>query len=105
MRRVLFIARVFPPAGGGGIQRPVKLVQHLVDFGWVARVIAAPPSDRTRDESMLADIPPQVELHRLAGAVGVRAPSLLRALKLLRPYRSLSRFVWFGDDGFADLAE
>ena len=83
----------------------MKLVRHLVDFGWIARVIAAPPSDRTRDESMLDELPSQVEVHRLTGAIGVRAPSMLRAIRLLRPYRSLSRFMMFGDDGFADLAE
>ncbi len=39
-KRLLVIAGVFPPAGGGGALRMVKLLKHLPRFGWEPRVIA-----------------------------------------------------------------
>ena len=44
--------------GGGGVQRTVKFIKYLPDFGWEAVVIAA--DDKTywaRDETLLDDIP------------------------------------------------
>ncbi len=57
MRRVLFLSYNFPPMGGGGVQRTVKFIKYLPNFGWEAVVIAA--EDKTywaRDETLLDDI-------------------------------------------------
>jgi glycosyltransferase involved in cell wall biosynthesis len=86
------------------VQRPAKLVRHLVDFGWVARVVAA-PAFGIRDDSLLDEIPPEVEILRLKGAIGARVPRALGSIKLGRPYATLKRLALLGDDGFADLAE
>jgi hypothetical protein len=34
MKKVLMIAHQFPPIGGSGVQRTVKFVKYLRDFGW-----------------------------------------------------------------------
>ena len=34
MKKVLIITYYWPPAGGGGVQRWVKFVKYLRDFGW-----------------------------------------------------------------------
>jgi glycosyltransferase involved in cell wall biosynthesis len=34
MKKVLIITYYWPPAGGGGVQRWVKFVKYLKDFGW-----------------------------------------------------------------------
>ena len=38
MKRVLMIAHQFPPIGGSGVQRTVKFMKYLPDFGWEASV-------------------------------------------------------------------
>ena len=39
MKRLLFIAYYFPPLGMGGVQRAVKFVKYLPEFGWSATVL------------------------------------------------------------------
>jgi glycosyltransferase involved in cell wall biosynthesis len=67
--RVLLVTMYFPPTGGGGVARPLKLATHLPDLGiethvlapddpkWLAFEVLAP-----RDEEL--DIPAQVHVHR-----------------------------------------
>jgi glycosyltransferase involved in cell wall biosynthesis len=60
----------FPPAGGGGVARPLKLATHLPELGIETHVLA--PDDPTwvaRDDEL--DIPPQAHVHR-ARYVGPR---------------------------------
>lgn len=69
MRKVLFIAYYFPPIGGSGVQRPAKFVKYLPEFGWQPYVISTdrPYGDGAegRDETLLADIPPDVKVWRV----------------------------------------
>lgn len=64
-RRLLLIAYNFPPVGGAGVQRPVKWVKNLRQFGWDVTVLTTEnPSVPARDESLLADIPDDVAVVR-----------------------------------------
>lgn len=59
MKRVLMIAYHFPPlAGSSGIQRTLRFVQHLPEFGWEPLVLTADPKayESTSDD-LLAEIP------------------------------------------------
>jgi len=59
----LIIAMYFPPAGGGGVQRPLKFATHLPALGIETHVLA--PSDPKwihRDEETLP--PPEATVHR-----------------------------------------
>jgi GT2 family glycosyltransferase/glycosyltransferase involved in cell wall biosynthesis len=71
MRRVLFLAYHFPPIGGSGVQRNAKFARYLPDFGYEPVVVTgtgkAPGRWTPPDDSLLADIPPDTEIHRLAG--------------------------------------
>lgn len=71
MRRVLFIAYHFPPVGGGGVQRSVKFVRYLREFGYEPVMLTGPGSARWRwtpEDATLADeIPDDVEVHRVPG--------------------------------------
>lgn len=81
MRPVLMIAYLFPPAGGGGVQRTLGFVKHLPRHGWRPIVVAADqPKYWARDESLLLDIPPEAEVHRIAD------PGWLRPLDLFRRF-------------------
>lgn len=68
-KRVLMIAYHFPPlAGSSGIQRTLRFVRYLPEFGWEPIVLTAHPRayERSSDDQ-LADIPD--------GVVVVRAPA------------------------------
>lgn len=69
MKRVLIIAYYFPPIGGSGVQRPAKFVKYLPDFGWQPYVITTdrPYGDDSQgyDPTLLADIPPDVQVWRV----------------------------------------
>ncbi|HVK37018.1 MAG TPA: glycosyltransferase [Candidatus Kapabacteria bacterium] len=65
MRKVLIVAYYFPPSGGPGVQRVLKYVQYLRDFGWEPVVLTVANGNfPARDESLLAEIPEGVEVIR-----------------------------------------
>ncbi len=64
--RALVVAYSFPPTGGAGVGRPVKLVKYLGLHGVRPAVLTASnPSSPVRDESLLADIPTGTEIVRV----------------------------------------
>jgi glycosyltransferase involved in cell wall biosynthesis len=61
--KVLLVSMYFPPAGGGGVQRPLKLAAHLPELGIETHVLA--PDDPRwlhRDEEL--PLPPNAIVHR-----------------------------------------
>jgi len=68
-RRALVIAYYFPPLGGAGVQRTLKFVKYLPEFGWRATVVSTRsrlyPS---RDAALVHEIPDDTRV--------VRAPAL-----------------------------
>ncbi len=64
-KRLLLIAYNFPPVGGAGVQRPVKWAKYLGRAGWDVTVLTTlNPSVPVRDDSLLADLPPEVNVVR-----------------------------------------
>ncbi len=58
MKKVLIITYYWPPAGGPGVQRVVRFVQHLPDFGWQPVVLTVADGDYPAiDESLAEKIP------------------------------------------------
>lgn len=59
MKRILMIAYHFPPlAGSSGIQRTLRFVQHLPQFGWEPLVLTAHPRAYEKtSQDLLADVP------------------------------------------------
>lgn len=65
MRRVLIITYYWPPAGSSGVQRWLKFVKYLREFGWEPVVYTANnPEVSAIDESLLKDIPDGIEIIR-----------------------------------------
>ena len=65
MRRVLIISYYFPPSGGPGVQRTLKMVKYLPEFGWQPEVLTvAEGAYPATDPSLAADVPPAAEVHR-----------------------------------------
>jgi hypothetical protein len=66
MKRVLFLAYLFPPIANSGTQRPLKFVKYLSQYGWQPTVVTAAHAGGHRvDTGMLADIPPDVDVVRV----------------------------------------
>lgn len=65
-KKVLIITYYWPPSGGSGVQRWLKFVKYLPEFGWEPYVFTPEnPSFAIRDESLLADVPPSAEVLKL----------------------------------------
>ncbi len=76
--KVLIVSLYFPPAGGGGVQRPLKLATHLPELGIETHVLA--PDDPRwlhRDEEL--PLPPKATVHR-ARYLGPRGRKLAEEL-------------------------
>ena len=56
-RRVLVVAYYFPPMGLSGVQRTLKFVKYLPQFGWQPTVLSVEPRGYiAKDESLLEDL-------------------------------------------------
>src|SRR5438034_9555661 len=101
--KVLLVTMYFPPAGGGGVQRPLKFATHLPALGIETHVLA--PDDAKWIYSDPDPVPPtQAWIHR-ARYLGPRARKLADDLhgrqgleRLSRQARSLSRRVLVPDE-------
>ncbi|WP_139491592.1 glycosyltransferase family 4 protein [Brevibacillus dissolubilis] len=64
-RTVLIISYIFPPIGGGGVPRPLKMAKYLGNFGWDVHVLTADPTyHATLDPTLLTQLPDDVQIHR-----------------------------------------
>ena len=58
MKKALIITYYWPPAGGAGVQRALKFVKYLPQFGWEPIVLTVEnPDSPVNDTSLLNDIP------------------------------------------------
>lgn len=67
MKRVLFITYYFPPSGGSGVQRGLKMVKYLAREGWEPLVLTVDPDHAAYpdlDPAMAADIPEGTRVER-----------------------------------------
>lgn len=56
-RRVLVIAYYFPPLGLSGVQRALKFVKYLPDYGWQPTVLTVEPGGYyAKDDSLIEDL-------------------------------------------------
>lgn len=111
MKRLLVLAYFFPPLGGGGCQRTLKLVRYLEPNGWASTVVTAKDPDYwILDPSLLDEIPASCEvsrvsaltsqrLLRLLGGAGVRLEERQGARRAgaFRALRRLQQFVAIPD--------
>ena len=63
--KVILVSYVFPPVGGAGVQRAVKLVKYLPEHGVDPIVLtAANPSVPLSDDSLVKDVPHGTRIER-----------------------------------------
>lgn len=68
MTTALLVAYYFPPLGGAGVQRALKFVRYLPEFGVTPVVVAGPTKAASRwspeDEDLAAELPHEVAVYR-----------------------------------------
>ena len=80
-RHLLWLAYNFPPAGGAGVQRPVKFIKYLGEHGWQSTVLTVTPGCYlAEDPSLMADLPKDLPIYRVGSWELERLPGL-RALR------------------------
>lgn len=89
MRRVLFIAYLYPPIANSGTRRSLAFANHLHEHGWEPLVLTLEPEPGdAQDAELLAEVRPQLRIervppqsritaHRWAGWLGKRAVDAL----------------------------
>lgn len=66
MRRVLFIAYLFPPIANSGTRRSLAFANHLPDVGWQPLVLSCDPEPRAPlDAELLAEVRPGTRVERV----------------------------------------
>jgi len=80
--RLLLVSYEFPPRGGPGVQRPLKLAKYLGRAGWDVTVLTvADPPTAIVDEGLIEELPPSV---RVVRAWSLEPTRLVQALRRLR---------------------
>ncbi|WP_141706258.1 glycosyltransferase [Desulfuribacillus alkaliarsenatis] len=65
-KKVLIVSYLFPPIGGGGVQRALKMAKYLEQYGWEAHILTVTEDVyfASKDASLLNQLPPSVKIHR-----------------------------------------
>ena len=65
MKKVLIITYYWPPAGGPGVQRILKFVKYLPEFGWEPVILTVRNGEYPAiDESLVNEIPAGLKVHK-----------------------------------------
>jgi len=65
MKKFLLITYYWPPAGGGGVQRWLKMSKYFRKFGWEPLVYTAEKGEQAAyDPSLVAEVPDRLEVVR-----------------------------------------
>jgi len=70
--RVLFVSHLFPPHGGGGVQRTVKFIKYLTRRDFRITVLTGAVDHSLADPVLYRDLPDSIEIRR---ARGLKIPS------------------------------
>ena len=84
--KVLIVSLYFPPAGGGGVQRPLKFATHLPELGIETHVLA--PDDPKwvhRDDELQPPTQAWIHRARYVGPEGRRPAEELHGTTRPRP--------------------
>jgi glycosyltransferase involved in cell wall biosynthesis len=89
MKKVLIVAYYFPPSGGPGVQRVLKNVKYLTQFGWEPIVLTVENGQFPAiDESLFKEIPEGTKVFRT---------------KIFEPYDIYRKFTGKGKDVALDV--
>ncbi|MEH7125680.1 methyltransferase domain-containing protein, partial [Bacillus sp. JJ1773] len=82
-KKVLVIAYYYPPLSGSGVQRTLKFVKYLREFGWEPVVVTVGKSNYPlKDKTLLKEIPYDLELHRIEEPIEVNSNTVSELMTL-----------------------
>lgn len=82
-KHVLLISYLFPPVGGSGVQRNLKYVKYLREFGWEPIVLTVKPINyHIYDYSLLEELPEGIEIIRTESLDPLRLTSFAFSKKV-----------------------
>jgi len=82
-KRLLLLSYYFPPCGMGGVQRAVKLVKYLPEFGWKVTVLTVKDIAYYNKDYSLLDEVESADIHRAGSFDPLRIARLLTGPKEL----------------------
>jgi glycosyltransferase involved in cell wall biosynthesis len=72
-KKILMIINFFPPAGGGGVYRPLSFVKYLSRLSWRVTVVTPRPGEFwIADPALEAEVPPEARVVRTPSLSGSR---------------------------------
>lgn len=81
-RSVLILTYYWPPAGGPGVQRWLKFVKYLEEFGWEAHILTVEKGTYpARDEELVNEIPAGVKVTKTKSKDPFRFYNMLKGKK------------------------
>lgn len=90
MKKVLFIAYLYPPIANSGTQRSIKFVNFLPDFGWEPIVLTVEhPPDQTLEPALLKEVRPGTRIERVPFLSHIFAQKIAYSLKAFIPEKRL----------------
>lgn len=79
--KVLIIRYFFPPIGGSAVQRTLKYVKYLPEFGWIPHVLTVKWINYyVYDRTLLNEVPPEAQIVRAESLDPLRLSALLMPL-------------------------
>ncbi|TCJ06386.1 methyltransferase domain-containing protein [Cytobacillus praedii] len=82
-KKVLVIAYYYPPLSGSGVQRTLKFVKYLREFGWEPVVVTVGKSHYPlKDKTLLTEVPSDLELHRIEEPIEVDGRTVSELMNL-----------------------
>lgn len=66
MKKVLVVTYHWPPMGGGGVQRWLKMVKYIREYGWEPIIFTAEDAEVSlSDPELLKELPENIETHKV----------------------------------------
>jgi len=84
-KKVLIFAYYFPPLSGSGVQRTLKFVKYLRDFGWEPVVVTVDESNfPLKDETLINEIPEEIEIIKIKEKIALDTKQFEKLINLYK---------------------
>jgi hypothetical protein len=89
LKKLLVVAYYFPPSGGPGVQRVLKHIRFLKEFGWEPTVLTVADADYPAiDESLINEVPQDIKVYKT---------------KIFEPYKAYRKLMGIPEGGAVDV--
>jgi glycosyltransferase involved in cell wall biosynthesis len=99
-KNVLMVAYLFPPLGGSGALRPLKLAKYLPEFGWRPLILTVNNPDwyYARDPELLNELSPETLIFRSSMVKAAWIYRMFNPFRIRRIDRWIRKFLLHPDE-------